>query len=142
VTGRGRLGDRTPRAKALGGLPDRTVEVDVVESRRSPVFAATDRVGADHRICLNARDVPALRRFTLAHEVGHWVCQCLEGRTAPVFCRAEDVSAAELLMPEPAVRAGWAETHAIAVCAARFDLSPSAMQWRLHSFDLVQEQPA
>ena len=69
-------------------------------------------------VLVNANDVPARRRFTLAHEVGHWVCQVQEGRGAPVMCRAEDVAydsnrvlereanifAAELLMPERAVR--------------------------------------
>ncbi|GIU94949.1 MAG: hypothetical protein KatS3mg012_1406 [Gaiellaceae bacterium] len=43
---------------------------------------------AERRIVLNARekaigrDTPPLRRFrfTIAHEIGHWVCHCLEGR--------------------------------------------------------------
>src|SRR5213595_2207529 len=75
---------------------------------------------AERAVFLNAAEVPARRRFTLAHELGHWVCQCLEGTEAPVFCRAEEVSldpavkalereanvfAAELLMPEDEVRA-------------------------------------
>ncbi len=90
-------------------------------------------VPAERAIYVNANDVPARRRFTLAHEVGHWVCQCLEGRGAPVMCRAEDVApgadrtlereanvfAAELLMPESKVRefvndpgaAGLSECH-------------------------------
>src|SRR5215210_5649810 len=38
-------------------------------------------------IWLNANEVTARRRFTLAHELGHWVCQCLEGTTAPLYCR-------------------------------------------------------
>ena len=74
---------------------------------------------AERLIQVNANDTPARRRFTLAHEVGHWVCQVQEGRGAPMMCRAEDVApgadralereanifAAELLMPEDAVRA-------------------------------------
>ena len=50
---------------------------------------------AERQIWVNAREAqesPGRRRFTIAHELGHWVCQCLEGRTAPVYCRAEDVS--------------------------------------------------
>ncbi len=43
---------------------------------------------AERRIVLNAhegvggRNDPPLRRFrfTIAHEIGHWVCHCLEGR--------------------------------------------------------------
>src|SRR2546421_1551475 len=69
-----------------------------------------------------ARESAGRRRFTIAHELGHWVCQCLEGRVAPTFCRAEvvgldpsvkslereaNVFAAELLMPEDEVRSSW-----------------------------------
>jgi IrrE N-terminal-like domain len=116
----------------------------------------------ERRIVLNAReratgrDDPPLRRFrfTIAHEIGHWVCHCLEGRAPklePSYCRAVDlkdaadrtlereanVFAAELLMPEPAVRAAWEELGEVEACAVRFDVSPTAMQWRLFAFDLV-----
>ena len=85
----------------------------------------------ERRIVLNAheratgRDDPPLRRFrfTVAHEIGHWVCHCLSGRAPklePSYCRPVDLTdaadrtlereanvfAAELLMPEPAVRDG------------------------------------
>jgi Zn-dependent peptidase ImmA (M78 family) len=108
---------------------------------------------AEREIYVNAEDVPTRRRFTLAHEVGHWVCQCLEGKGAPVMCRAEDVSegadrtlereanvfAAELLMPEPAVRAEFSGGGEI---AERFGVSSEAMAWRLYNLGLVEESPA
>jgi hypothetical protein len=112
------------------------------------------------------RNDPPLRRhrFTIAHEIGHSVCHCLEGRAAtlqPSHCRATDIAndvdraierkanifASELLMPEAAVRAAWeeivAQSHesdlaAVASCGRHFGLSPTAMQWRLHSFGLAQ----
>ena len=129
---------------------------------------------AERRIVLNAaekaigRDTPPLRRFrfTIAHEIGHWVCHCLEGRAPspqPSYCRPVDLTeaadralereanvfAAELLMPEPAVREAWdelvAQSHRgfdpVAACAARFDVSPTAMQWRLYSFGLAGKRP-
>jgi len=122
---------------------------------------------AERRIVLNAaeaaigRDTPPLRRFrfTIAHEIGHWVCHCLEGR-APVqeaaYCRPVDLSeaadralereanvfAAELLMPEPAVREAWEELGDVAACARRFDVSPTAMHWRVHSFGLAEPPTA
>src|SRR4051794_25753897 len=94
---------------------------------------------ADRVIVLNAsersRNDPPLRRhrFTIAHEIAHWVCHCQEGRSsdpAPTYCRASDIAndadralereanifASELLMPESAVRAAWDEPvvqHAI-----------------------------
>ena len=101
------------------------------------------------RIVLNEAESPARKRFTLAHELGHWICQCLDGREAEVFCRAEDVTldpatralereanvfAAELLMPEPAVREAWAGD--VDACAATFGVSAEAMRWRLYSFGL------
>jgi hypothetical protein len=115
-------------------------------------------IPAERQIWLNAREAresPGRRRFTLAHELGHWICQCLEGRTAPIYCRAEEIGpdpaakamereanvfAAELLMPEPAVRAAW--TGSVAECAERFGVSEEAMGWRLYNFGLVEEAPA
>ena len=121
---------------------------------------------AERRIVLNAargaggRNDPPLRRFrfTIAHEIGHWVCHCLEGARAgwsPSYCRPVDLTedadrtlereanvfAAELLMPEPAVREAWDELEDLATCAARFDVSPTAMHWRLHSFALIEHRP-
>ncbi len=111
---------------------------------------------AERRVVLNATEPPARRRFTLAHELGHWVCQVLEGRVEPVYCRTADLApdasralereanvfAAELLMPEPAVRAAWQELRDVADCATRFAISPTAMQWRLYSFGLADEPAA
>ena len=112
-------------------------------------------VPARREVWLNARESresPGRRRFTLAHELGHWVCQCREGKAtgaAPVYCRAEEIGvdpearalereanvfAAELLMPEPEVRTAWAGD--VAAAAERFGVSAEAMQWRLYSFGL------
>jgi hypothetical protein len=122
---------------------------------------------AERRILLNAEEGAHARndlrsrrfRFTIAHEVGHWVCHCLEGAAAsaePTYCRQSDMArdaeralereanvfAAELLMPEAPVRAAWVEVEDVDGCAARFDVSPGAMQWRLYNFGLVEERPA
>jgi Zn-dependent peptidase ImmA (M78 family) len=67
--------------------------------------------------------------FCRAAEVGVGEGQLLE-REANVF-------AAELLMPEDAVRAAAAEGEA----ASRFGVSGEAMAWRLYSFGLG-ERPA
>lgn len=111
---------------------------------------------AERQVWINAREAqesPGRRRFTLAHEVGHWICQCLEGRSAPVYCRAEDVSAradrilereanvfaAELLMPERAVRDEFALVTETEQLFQRFSVSGEAMRWRLYSFDLARK---
>jgi hypothetical protein len=116
----------------------------------------------ERRILLNAAErvqsQPPMRRrrFTIAHELGHWICHCAYGqadRLEPTYCRQRDLTrdadravereanvfAAELLLPEPAVRAAWAGD--IDACADRFDVSPSAMHWRLYNFGLVDERP-
>jgi hypothetical protein len=95
-------------------------------------------------------------RFTIAHELGHWICHALEGSTpAATFCRAIDIShvaertiereanvfAAELLMPGPAVHEAWDEVGDLEQIATRFDVSPAAMHWRLYSFALLTEPP-
>src|SRR5437763_342190 len=70
------------------------------------------------------RNEPPLRRFrfTIAHELGHWICHALEtAEPAVSYCRAIDLTqaadrslereanifAAELLMPERAIVAAW-----------------------------------
>jgi hypothetical protein len=99
-------------------------------------------------------DVPIRRhRFTIAHELGHWICHALsEDAEAPTYCRSRDISeeadrdlereanvfGAELLMPEAAVREAWAAAPHAAEVAARFGVSALAAQWRLYSFGLAE----
>lgn len=108
---------------------------------------------AERRILVRADEPAGRRRFTVAHELGHWVCQVVEGQAAPVYCRAVDLSeatdralereanvfAAELLMPEPLVRQRFAGS--VADCAALFAVSGEAMHWRLYNLGLVAEPP-
>lgn len=105
------------------------------------------------------RDEAPLRRFrfTIAHELGHWICHALEGASPlATYCRPVDMTeaadrslereanifAAELLMPEAAVRETWDAVGDADRLATRFDVSPSAMRWRLYSFGLVKEPPS
>jgi Zn-dependent peptidase ImmA (M78 family) len=103
-------------------------------------------------------DTPTRRhRFTIAHELGHWVCHARPDphAAAPSYCRTLDVSlhtdrdlereanvfGAELLMPEAAVREAWAALPDPAALADRFEVSALAAQWRLYSFGLVPDPP-
>jgi hypothetical protein len=169
-----------PRAHALraryvatfGGdeipVPVESIAVDLLGLRIEERWDLGDLSGllvpAERLIVLNAteraagRDDPPLRRsrFTVAHELGHWICHANERPEAePVYCRQvhqpepadrvlereANVFAAELLMPEPAVRQVWAETNEVDACAARLDVSRTAMTWRLYSFGLVEAGP-
>ena len=107
---------------------------------------------SERRIILNgreSRESPGRRRFTLAHELGHWICQCQDGNAKPLYCRAEEIGvdpearagereanvfAAELLMPEEWVR-GHARDREV---ASAFGVSSAAMGWRLYSFGLAE----
>jgi Zn-dependent peptidase ImmA (M78 family) len=107
---------------------------------------------AERQIYVNAAEPKTRQRFTLAHELGHWVCQHLEGQQEPVYCRSDQVGvgegrlrereanvfAAELLMPEPLVRMAWA---AVADTAARLEVSRVAMHWRAYTLGLVSQKP-
>jgi Zn-dependent peptidase ImmA (M78 family) len=104
---------------------------------------------AARRILVNQSEGEARQRFTIAHELGHWVCQCV-GRPSPqaVYCRAEEVGvdpearalereanifAANLVMPEQAVRAAGGEN--------RFGVSDEALAWRLYNLELSPRRP-
>jgi hypothetical protein len=101
-------------------------------------------------------DTPTRRhRFTIAHELGHWICHARGMEDAPTYCRAKDVSqdtdrtlereanvfGAELLMPEEAIRTAWRGKPDLGELAAYFAVSALAASWRLYSFDLA-ERPA
>ena len=108
---------------------------------------------AERRVVLRAEEPATRQRFTLAHELGHWICQVTEGDKTPLYCRDVDVSraagrqlereanvfAAELLMPEPALRAVF--SGVITECANAFNVSEEAMRWRLYNVELVSEKP-
>lgn len=110
-------------------------------------------IPAERQIWLNAAEPEPRRRFTLAHELGHWICQCLDGRSAPIYCRSTDIGsaadralereanvvAAELLMPGDAVRVEFGKGGDV---ASRLRVSPEAMQWRLYNFGLLANPPS
>lgn len=114
-------------------------------------------IPARREIWINAFDHARDRRprFTLAHEVGHWICHVVGKQSAPVYCRAEDVDpaadrslereanifAAELLMPEDMIRAAWSRAPRVAAMASAFAVSPQAVQWRLYNFGLTDDRP-
>jgi Zn-dependent peptidase ImmA (M78 family) len=104
-----------------------------------------------------ARESPGRRRFTLAHEIGHWVCHCATASAAPaVLCRAGQVGAqagdpvereanvfaAELLMPEAAVADAMARGAPPAAIAAELGVSDIALAWRLYNLGLEESPPA
>jgi Zn-dependent peptidase ImmA (M78 family) len=115
-------------------------------------------IPAERRVLLNQREreYAGRCRFTLAHELGHWICHCLGGQHEPVYCRARDLAqdadrdrereanvfAAELLMPERAVREGFVDSPSCGELAGRFAVSDEAMSWRLFNCGLAERPGA
>jgi Zn-dependent peptidase ImmA (M78 family) len=106
------------------------------------------KVNASERL---SGDTPTRRhRFTIAHELGHWICHARGMEEAPTYCRSADLAhdadralereanvfSAELLMPETAVREAWAAFPSAPQLAELFGVSGLAAQWRLYSFSL------
>ena len=98
---------------------------------------------------------PMRRRFTIAHEIGHYVLHA-PGATGAVFCRVTDSPeapqqlierqanrfAAELLMPEDLIRSEAARLGPeCAVMAELFQVSTPAMGWRLYNLGLATTRP-
>jgi len=171
-----RAGELLDRYQELFGgdalpVPVESIAEDLLGLRiaESDTLAVSGLLVPDRReIWLNAeetRQSAGRRRFTIAHELGHWVCQVLEGRWQPVYCRVADVQAdvgagpvrpstnpplereanvfaAELLMPEPTVRDEFSRTDSVETMAAGFGVSAEAMHWRLYNFGLLEEPPA
>lgn len=55
--------------------------------------------------------------------------------------REANVFAAEPLMPEEALRVAWAAAREVDDVAARLDVSPSAMGWRLLNLGMITKKP-
>jgi hypothetical protein len=102
---------------------------------------------------------PGRRRFTIAHELGHWRLHCRRDPHArsAVYCRSAEIGgdpetlrlasvrereanrfAAALLMPEALVRreANLLKLNLLAL-ARQFEVSPPAMKVRLETFGLL-----
>lgn len=112
----------------------------------------------DYEIWVRRDESQSRRRFSVAHEVGHWVLH-VPGAARAVFCRTSDVRpdaddalqrreraanrfAAELLMPQEAVAAEVAQLGPDPLALAeRFDVSPLAMGFRLLNLGYLGELP-
>lgn len=118
------------------------------------LLLAEDRVYVD---AVEAERSAGRRRFTVAHELGHW--RLHRDRGDSHYCRPEDIGgsendlfalkhieseanrfAAALLMPEVAIRAQAARLRlSIPALARRFGVSAQAMQVRLEVLDLLPD---
>jgi hypothetical protein len=126
------------------------LNLEVVQTAGEPFFceAALEPVGDGHQIVLRGATSEQRRRFTIAHEIGHFILH--PHRLAPQRGgdpgntawqqqeREADQFAAELLMPEDLVREAVVLHGAdSARLADQFQVSRSAMQARLRWLGLA-----
>ena len=127
------------------------LNLEVVQTAREPFTseAALEPLGDGYAIVLHGDSNERRRRFTIAHEIGHFVLhpgrpRLERGGRVTEAGRSEereaDAFAAALLMPEHLVREAVYEHGAdVPRLADRFLVSSAAMQVRLRSLGLSRE---
>jgi predicted transcriptional regulator len=126
------------------------LNLELVKRTREPFTseAALEPLGDGRAIVLNGSGDSGRRRFTIAHEIGHFVlhperCRPERGGVVNEAGRMEereaDAFAAELLMPENLVRDAIREQGLdVDRLADRFEVSRKAMQARLRNLGLTE----
>lgn len=127
------------------GLEVRDAKLD-----RQTLGALVKRPGQEPTILLNEEDNDNRRRFTCAHEIGHFVRRSdetdeymtvdLRGPLSAEGMDEDEIFANEfaacLLMPEPEMRVFYELGMSDLEMAIRFKVSREAMQYRLKNLDL------
>jgi IrrE N-terminal-like domain len=128
------------------------LNLSLLEKSREPFSseAALVPIGDDHAVERRGQANERRLRFTIAHEIGHFVLhkeRALSERGGPTsqhtarLEREADQFAAELLMPEHLVRQAALEHGADPRrLADRFDVSVQAMNIRLRRLGLAERQ--
>jgi len=124
----------------------RALGVDVVTDPTLPegIAGKIERADRGYRITLNGREGRRRQRFTLAHELAHFILHrdlIDDGITDSVMYRSrmsDEIEsqanrfAADLLMPASAMRALWRQgIKSFAGMAAKFDVSTEAARIRM-----------
>jgi hypothetical protein len=127
------------------------LNLEVVQTARDPFMseAALEPLGDGYAIVLHGDSGERRRRFTIAHEIGHFMLHPPRARmerggrvseAGRLEEREADSFAAELLMPEPLVRQAVHEQGAdVSRLADRFLVSKAAMQLRLKILGLSRD---
>ena len=131
--------------QALLSLP--RINVVLAVSMKSAGLSGWDTATRQFQIYINANDAPARQRFTLAHEVKHWVDYTSHHANFKSFSsysahdQAEDVCdyfAGCLLVPRHLLKAAWTDgIQNTRDLAQLFGVSKAAMRVRLRQTGIV-----
>lgn len=129
------------------------LNIDVISDRLDPDTAGfiIRESGGPTSIYLNAFDARVRQRFTLAHELGHYLQHQDEADIGFVDKRNEVAStgtdpseiwanqfAAELLMPGSVLSKWWAEGKTAEEMQKRLDVSSAALTYRMKNLGLLR----
>lgn len=101
------------------------------------------------RIVVNASDNPRRQRFTMAHEVGHYILHrdliredvvddaMYRSALSEGYERQADSFAGQVLLPAQKVREAYKTTKALGALAQMFDVSDPALRIRLSELGLA-----
>jgi len=147
-----RLPDRSRAIPVDPIVIAKVLSINVFQGKLPPNVSAkiSKEVGADPRIILNQADSPNRKRFSCAHEIGHYIQR---GNTdagfewtderGPLATEGIDADeifanqfAASLLMPRDEVRSLHLNGGRVADLAVTFQVSVDAMQFRLNNLGL------
>ena len=130
-------------AQALG------LRVDRIWFDDPEVAGKIERAGPGYCVSLNALDGPRRQRFTLAHEIAHYVLHrdligdgvtdlgLYRSRLGGAVERQANRYAANILMPAALVREAWRQYGTPGQVAIRFEVSDDAARIRLAELGLL-----
>jgi Zn-dependent peptidase ImmA (M78 family) len=111
------------------------------------------RPGQDAEVYVNGDDHENRQRFSCAHEIGHYILRAgkpddsfgyidRRGQMASAGTNPAEIFAnqfaAELLMPQDAVRAAYEDSTSLASLAVKFQVSLEAMRYRLENLGILR----
>ncbi len=122
------------------GLP---VRFDRALGKNAGMIEQDPQAPAGYSIYINRNDPPRRQRFTLAHEIAHYVLHAdmigdgitdspmYRSKLSDEYERQANRLAADILLPAKSVRAEYRTCRAVVPLADRFDVSADAMRIRL-----------
>lgn len=128
--------------------------IEILEADLYDISGALRNENGTWKIYVNRQDSPQRKRFTIAHELGHYFLHADEGKEfvdGYVFTRSNadrygereleaNEFAGNLVMPEAKVRemaSGEITREIISSLAKTFEVSPFAMETRLKNLGLI-----